>query len=166
MLFVIRPPSNLSEKSMLRKSILLSSVLIAVACLGIRKDMSAEVPSAKASEEASASAPRVFEMRTYIAHPDRLEALHKRFREHTNRLFEKHGMELIGYWTPTDGDASKNTLVYILAYPSREARDASWKAFLDDPDWKKAYAASHEDGPIVAKVESVFLAPTDYSAIR
>lgn len=145
---------------------LLSTLLITVAFLSFSENTSAEEPAEKVSEEAPAAAPRVFEMRTYVAHPDRLEALHKRFREHTNRLFEKHGMELIGYWTPIDGDASKNTLVYILAYPSREARDASWKAFLDDPEWKKVYAASHEDGPIVAKVESVFLAPTDYSAIR
>lgn len=125
---------------------------------------SADDPAAQNPPQAAQE--RVFEMRTYITHPGRLEALHKRFREHTNGLFEKHGMDLIGYWTPSDGEAAKNTLVYILAYPSREARDASWKAFLDDPEWKKVYAESHADGPIVMKVESVFLKPTDYSAIR
>lgn len=109
---------------------------------------------------------RFFEMRTYITHPGKLDALHKRFREHTNRLFQKHGMELVGYWTPTDGDAAQDTLVYILAYPDRESREKSWKAFKDDPEWQKVYAESHKDGVIVKTVESKFLAPTDYSPIK
>ena len=111
-------------------------------------------------------ADRVFEMRTYTTHPGRLDALHARFRDHTNKIFVKHGMELVGYWTPTDEETSSNTLVYILAYPSMEARQASWKAFRDDPDWKKAFAESRADGPIVMKVESRFMAPTDYSPIK
>ncbi len=107
---------------------------------------------------------RFFEMRTYYASPGRLDALNQRFREHTNRLFVKHGMDLIGYWVPADG---KETLIYILAYPDRESRDRSWKAFMDDPEWKKAYAESQKDGvPLAAKVESVFLKPTDYSPIQ
>ena len=106
---------------------------------------------------------RVFEMRTYYTHPGRLDALNKRFREHTNTLFVKHGMDLIGYWTP---QGKEDTLVYILAFPSREAAAASWKAFSNDPDWKKAAAESEKDGKIVAKVESVFLDPTDYSPIK
>lgn len=109
---------------------------------------------------------RFFEMRIYTSHPGRLEALHKRFREHTNRLFKKHGMELVGYWTPVDGDEAKDTLVYILAYPSREAREKAWKDFQNDPEWKEAYKASHVDGVIVKKVESKFLSPTDYSPIK
>jgi uncharacterized protein (DUF1330 family) len=110
---------------------------------------------------------RVFEMRTYHTHPGRLDALNKRFREHTNRLFQKHGMELIGYWTPQEEKQGKaDTLVYILAYPSREAAAASWKAFQADPEWMAAREASEKDGKIVAKVESVFLDPTDYSAIK
>ena len=116
--------------------------------------------------QAQAEQMRVFEMRTYTSHPGRLDALHKRFREHTNSIFVKHGMSLIGYWTPADGPESENTLVYILAYPSRAAREASWKAFREDPDWKKAQAESEADGKIVLKVESVFLNPTDYSPIR
>jgi hypothetical protein len=109
---------------------------------------------------------RFFEQRIYITHPGRLTALHHRFREHTNRLFEKHGMDLVGYWTPTDGPEAENTLIYILAYPSREAREQSWKDFLNDPEWKKVYEESHRDGPIVMKVESKFLIPTDYSPIK
>jgi len=111
-------------------------------------------------------ADRVFEMRTYTTHPGRLDALHARFRDHTNKIFVKHGMELVGYWTPTDEEASSTTLVYILAYPSMEARQASWKAFINDPDWKKAFAESKADGPIVMKVDSRFMAPTDYSPIK
>ncbi len=117
--------------------------------------------------KAAAAGPRVFEMRTYHAHPGRLDALNKRFREHTCRLFQKHGMKLIGFWTPEDENQGKaDTLVYILAYPSREAAKASWKAFQDDPEWKKAREESEKDGKIVAKVESVYLNPTDYSAIK
>jgi hypothetical protein len=109
---------------------------------------------------------RLFEMRTYTAADGKLDDLHKRFRDHTNKLFVKHGMTLVGYWTPTDGDKSKNTLVYILAYPNREAREKSWKAFLADPDWKTARAASEKNGSLVSKVESQFLSPTDYSPIK
>ncbi len=92
--------------------------------------------------------------------------LHKRFREHTNRLFQKHGMTLVGYWTPTEGDNAANTLVYMLAYPSREARDKSWKAFQADPEWQAAYKESHKNGPLVDKVISQYLQPTDYSPIK
>jgi hypothetical protein len=109
---------------------------------------------------------RVFEMRTYITHPGKLPELHRRFRDHTTKLFEKHGMTNIGYWTPADGPEAENTLVYILAYPSKEAREKSWKAFLDDPQWKSVYKESHKNGPLVAKVISQFLSPTDYSPIR
>ena len=120
---------------------------------------------------------RVFEMRVYIAHEGKLEDLHKRFRDHTNKLFVKHGMELVGYWTPNDdqqknplitalNEDPKQTLVYILAYPSREAAAKSWAAFRDDADWKKAYAESHKNGPLVKKVISQYLAPTDYSPIK
>ncbi len=105
-------------------------------------------------------------MRTYTAHDGKFEALHKRFREHTVKLFEKHGMTNIGYWIPSEGPEKENTLVYLLAYPSREAREASWKAFLADPEWQAVYKESHKDGPLVAKVDFKFLAPTDYSAIK
>ncbi len=122
---------------------------------------------ARAADEPSPerSGQRVFELRTYHTFPGKLDALNKRFREHTNRLFKKHGMELVGYWTP-QGEGKSNTLVYILAYPSREAAEASWKAFRADPEWKQAQAASEVDGKLVEKVENVFLDPTDYSPIK
>lgn len=119
-----------------------------------------------ADEKAPETKTRFFEMRTYTANDGKLDALHARFRDHTNKLFVKHGMEIVGYWVPTDAEKSKNTLVYILAYPSKEARDASWKAFQADPDWKTAMAASEKDGKLVKKVEQLFMTPTDYSPIK
>ena len=122
------------------------------------------VQSAKAADEPSSG--RLFEMRTYVANDGKMADLHKRFREHTNKLFVKHGMELVGYWTPVDGPDAANTLVYILAYPNKEAREKSWKGFMADADWQAAYKASHVAGPLVKKVESKFLNPTDYSPIK
>ncbi len=104
---------------------------------------------------------RVYEMRTYYAASGKLDALQARFRNHTCKLFEKHGMTNVGYWVPIDNPDNK--LIYILAYPSRKARDESWKAFQADPDWQKARKESETQGPLVAKVEALFLAATDYS---
>ena len=110
---------------------------------------------------------RIFEMRTYTAAPGRFEALKSRFRDHTIRLFEKHGMTNIGYWVPADPPNSENTLVYILAYPSREAAKKSWADFRADPDWQKAVKESERDGKILTKSpESVFLTPADFSKIK
>lgn len=118
---------------------------------------------AQAAPPAAPAAGRVFEMRTYYCHPGRLDALNKRFREHTVGLFKKHGMENVGYWVPTD---KPDVLVYILAYPSREAATKAWAAFRSDPDWNKARTASEADGPIVQKVESVFMTAVDYSPMK
>ncbi len=109
---------------------------------------------------------RVFEMRTYYAHPGKMEALQARFRDHTCKLFEKHGMTNIGYWSPIDPKQADLKLVYILAFPSKEAADQSWKDFRDDPEWKRVREASEVNGPLVAKVESVYLNPTDYSPVK
>ncbi|HXG11458.1 MAG TPA: NIPSNAP family protein [Gemmataceae bacterium] len=109
---------------------------------------------------------RVFELRTYHAAPGKMEALHARFRNHTCRLLQKHGMTLVGFWVPADPTQAEQKLIYVLAFPSREAAEKSWKAFRDDPEWKAAKAASEKDGVLVEKVESVFLNPTDYSPLR
>ena len=106
---------------------------------------------------------RVFEMRTYTTAEGRLDTLHKRFGNHTNYLFVKHGMTLIGYWTPVE---KPETLVYILAYPSMDARKNSWDGFMNDEAWKKAWTDSKKDGPVVIGIETQFLNPTDYSPIR
>lgn len=109
---------------------------------------------------------RVFEVRTYTTHEGRLDALHTRFRNHTMRLFEKHGMANVAYWTPEDPALVHNTLVYVLAHQSREAATRSWDAFRNDPEWQKVKADSEADGPIIVRLESVFGEATDYSPLR
>lgn len=132
------------------RSVMLAGLLAAVA-LAVRP-----APGDAAAEEK----PVLYELRTYTTSPGRLPALHKRFADHTMRLFEKHGMRNVIYWTPTD---LEDTLVYVIAHESKDAADKSWAGFRSDPEWKKAYAASREDGPIVTKVVSQYLTPTEYS---
>ena len=119
------------------------------------------VPAASAQ-----AAPRVYELRTYTAHDGKLDALHARFRDHTLRLFEKHGMENVAYFAPSDDPLAANTLVYVLAHESRTAAQASWAAFAADPEWIAARDASQVEGPLVASVVSVFMTATDYSPLR
>jgi hypothetical protein len=110
---------------------------------------------------------RVFELRTYTAAPGKLDALNARFRDHTNNLFKKHGMTIIGFWMPAPQKEGEEKLIYILAYPSKEAAEKSWKGFLGDPEWLKARAESEKNGPLLAKrPESVYMTPTDYSPIK
>jgi hypothetical protein len=109
----------------------------------------------------------VFELRTYTAPPGKLADLQKRFRDHTLKMFEKHGMTNIGYWVPADPPNSENTLVYIIAHKDREAAKKSWADFRADPAWQAVVKESQKDGPLTAKPpESVFLNPTDYSPIK
>jgi len=104
---------------------------------------------------------RCYELRTYYAAPGKLDDLHARFRDHTMKIFEKHGMVNIGYWVPVENPDNK--LVYMLAFPSREARGQAWKEFGADPDWKAAQKASEANGRLVTNVVSILLAATDYS---
>lgn len=109
---------------------------------------------------------RVFELRTYTAPPGKLADLHARFRNHTLRIFAKHGMTNVIYLAPMDAPLKDNTLIYLLAHKDREAAKASWAAFTSDPEWKKVAAESQVNGRIVEKVESVFLTATDYSPMK
>jgi len=143
---------------MVRPMILVLGLLLST-CL-FKSDLAAQ------QRAESGSMTQVFEHRTYTTHPGRLDALLRRFRDHTTRIFAKHGMLNVGYWVPKDPPLSENTLIYILAYPSMEAREASWAAFRADPDWVEARTASELDGPINIGVESFFMDPTDFSAIR
>ena len=113
-----------------------------------------------------APAVKVFEIRTYHTFPGRLDALHKRFREYTMKMFEKHGMTNVGYWVPQDSPARESTLIYVISHASREAAKANWAAFVADPEWKKISEASQVDGKIVERIESVFMDATDYSPIE
>ena len=111
------------------------------------------------------AAESVYELRTYTAPEGKLDALLARFRDHTIRIFNKHNMQSVGYFVPQD-ERSKNTLIYILKHPSREAADKNWKDFADDPEWKKVAAESEANGKIVTKVERVWLTPTQFSMMK
>jgi hypothetical protein len=106
---------------------------------------------------------RVYELRIYTAEDGKLDALHQRFRDHTLELFEKHGMKNIAYWTPMDEPKSENTLIYLLEHESRDAAAASWKAFIDDPEWKRVAAESEANGKLVKSIEALYLQPTPYT---
>jgi hypothetical protein len=109
---------------------------------------------------------RVFELRTYYPAAGKMKALHARFRDHTCKLFKKHGMTLIGFWIPAVAKEADSKLVYMLAFPSRKAAEKSWKAFQEDPEWKKVKDDSEKDGKLVDKLGSVYLSPTDYSPMK
>ena len=96
---------------------------------------------------------RVFELRIYHVNPGKMSALHERFRDRTNKLLEKHGMTLVGFWTPTEPKEAEATLYYLVAHPSQEAAQKSWDAFRADPDWQKAQKDSEVNGRLVTKVE-------------
>ena len=113
---------------------------------------------------AAPAAAQVYELRTYTTNDGKLSNLHARFRDHTIGLFDKHGMESIGYWVPTSEPEASNTLIYVLRHESRDAAKASWGAFATDPAWHKVAKESEKDGRILAKYpESVFMAAADFS---
>ncbi|MEZ5559916.1 MAG: NIPSNAP family protein [Pseudomonadales bacterium] len=107
----------------------------------------------------------VYELRTYTTHDGRLPALHARFRDHTMRLFEKHGMHNVAYWIPVD---RPNTLVYVIAHDSESSIEPAWRAFAADPEWQAVAADSQKDGPILIEggIQRQFLKATDYSPMR
>jgi hypothetical protein len=118
------------------------------------------------TESVQAQSKRVFELRMYHTVPGRLPALEARFRDDTIRIFNKHNMTSLGYWTPEDAPLKDNELIYILAHPSREAATKNWAAFRDDPEWQKVSKASEADGKIVEKVDSIYMDPLDFSKIK
>jgi hypothetical protein len=105
----------------------------------------------------------VYELRVYHAAPGRLGDLLARFRDHTIKLFDRHGMKSLAYWTPLDEPQKSNTLIYILQHPSREAAVANWKSFQDDPEWKSVRDKSEANGKLAEKIDSTFMVLTDFS---
>lgn len=105
----------------------------------------------------------VFELRVYHTVEGRLPALLARFRDHTVALFTRHGITSVAYWTPLDEPLKGKTLIYVLKHPSRDEAAKNWKAFQDDPEWVKVKAESEASGPIVEKIDSTYMALTDYS---
>ncbi len=112
---------------------------------------------------ARAQSHRVFEVRTYTTAEGKLEALHKRFRDHTMRIFKKHGMESVVYLAPQDAPLKENTLIYVISHESREQAKKNWADFAADPEWQKVAA---ESGVGRVKVDSVYADPTDYSPLK
>jgi hypothetical protein len=137
----------------------MKTMICSVFALGVMSMSSMAAEPAKSDN-------RVFEIRTYYAPPGKMKNLHARFRDHTCKLLEKHGMTLIGFWVPTDPEGAEEVLIYIVAHPSEEAAKKNWDEFRKDEDWLKLKKESEKDGPIVSKVESKFFNPTDYSKIK
>ena len=121
----------------------------------------AAVSTAPAAEPAKDT--MLYELRIYTAEKGKLDALHARFRDHTLKLFEKHGITNIGYWVPVKND--ENKLYYIIAHKDKAGRDESFKKFGADPDWQKAVKESQKDGSLTTKdgIQSILLTATDYS---
>lgn len=108
----------------------------------------------------------IYELRTYWAAPGKAEALHQRFRGLTLGLFDRHNMQVVGFWIPDPITEQTGDLVYIMAFPDREALKQAWDAFRADPDWQAGKAASEVNGLLTSKVTSVVLEPTDYSPLQ
>ena len=121
------------------------------------------VAAREAREGSEADPGTVYELRIYHAAPGKLDELQARFRDHTVKIFERHGMKSVAYWTPADEPQKSNTLIYILQHPSRAAAEANWKSFQDDPEWKSVRAKSEENGKLVEKVDVTFMSLTDFS---
>ena len=105
----------------------------------------------------------IYELRIYHAAPGKLNDLLARFREHTDKIFARHGMKSLAYWAPLDEPDKSNMLIYILEHPSREAAAANWKSFQDDPEWQSVRDKSEANGKLVEKVDSTYMALTDFS---
>jgi hypothetical protein len=146
---------------MLRKKIVLPFLFVAVFASGYFAGSAREQGLAHAQAQG-----RVFELRTYTAHDGKLGNVVNRFRDHTMKIFARHGMMSVGYWTPEDAPLAQNTLIYILAHPSREAAKKNWDEFRNDADWKAAKGASEANGPIVEKTTSVFMDATSFSPLK
>jgi hypothetical protein len=152
--------------TMTRRASLAASLVVPalLAVAALRSGAADEKPTPAAARSDGSDKGRYYEMRIYTAAPGKMDALHKRFRDHTLKLFEKHGIRNVGYWTGTGKNEGK--LYFIISYPSEQSREKHWNAFANDPDWQKAKKASEESGALVAGVEQVFMNPTDYSPVK
>ncbi len=152
---------------MLRKRLLLIFLVITVFGFGFVAGRSNHpdtiAAAAVAQPEGSGT---VFELRTYTANEGKLDALQARFRDHTIKLFKRHGIRSIGYWVPEDPPLAQHTLIYILEHPSREAAKKNWEEFRSDPEWQKVKAESEASGSIVSKVDSVYMRAANYSPLK
>ena len=144
----------------------LTAVTVLMACAAAWGTRGGRDAGSAAAPPAEPATPELYELRIYTAAPGKIDALNDRFRDHTLRLFEKHGIRSVGYWTGVD-DGRRETLYYLIAYPDREARERRLvNGIAKDPAFLKAVAESERGGKLTSAVESVLLAPTDYSPMR
>lgn len=148
----------MDTRSNLRRTYALAALSFAIGSLMTAYLMRTKTVQAQSS--------RVFELRVYHTLPGRLPALESRFRDHTIQIFNKHQMTSVGYWIPQDSPQKENTLIYILAHESRESAKKNWAEFGADPEWQKVAKASEADGKIVEKIESTYMTPADFSAMK
>jgi hypothetical protein len=152
---------------MATKRVLLAGAMVALFGTGYALGRVAPVAEAEASPlDELQAADRVYELRTYTAPEGKLDDLLTRFRDHTVRIFDRHGMTSVGYWLPQDTTLRQNTLVYLLVHPSRAAADQAWRDFGADPEWQRVSEESQRDGRIVSQVVRMYLDPTDFSQMR
>jgi NIPSNAP len=109
---------------------------------------------------------RTIELRTYVCFPGRLPALHQRIQDYNFEIWSRLGLDPIGFFTPTEGDRAADTLIYLIASDSPEAAKIAWEKFDADPEWIEARALTELDGPIVDTVDSIFMEPTAFSAVK
>ena len=114
----------------------------------------------------SSSSHHVYELRLYRVNEGKMDALIARFGDHTDAIFKRHNMNSIGYWVPEDAPYSQNLFVYVLEHSSREEARKNWAAFQADPEWKKVKAESETDGPLADHIDSYFMNPTSFSAMK
>jgi hypothetical protein len=136
------------------------TLLQSIPALALLAQTAAAEPQASKTGSPSTA---VFELRIYHTYEGKLETLLTRFREHTTKLFEKHGMKNIAYWTPTDDPLKGKTLIYVISHASRDAATANWKAFGEDPEWISVRDKSEANGKLVENVDSTFMVLTDFS---
>jgi hypothetical protein len=139
---------------------------VTICLLAAAVSVSAVVAGARKLAAEPPRPPRVFQLRTYYPRQGQMEAVKERFRDHGVALFKKHGIEVIGFWTPHDERDRENRLVYLIAWPSMEAAKAAWKSFGGDPDRKRIWAEYNKDGDIVDHWEAVYLDPIDFSPLQ
>jgi hypothetical protein len=163
----VLPMSWFTKRSSLGIVIMLATVVVAV--LGMIAAVvyqPAQTAPIREAPTAGARTQQVFELRIYTAAAGKIDALNQRFRDHTLRLFEKHGIKSIGYWTAID-EQHHGRLYYIVAYPDRESREKMLvNGIAKDPEFREAVARSEKEGKLAEGVESVLMVPTDYSPIK
>ena len=162
---------NLSKSIQMK----LASALLSLLFLSV---LSASAQDAPPTVPESTPGEAVYELRIYYPHDGKLDELLARFRNHTTGLFEKHGFTNVGYWVTRRGEdmsyathlvaenGGKATLLYIVSFPDMETRNASWEAFVNDPEWKKVYEESRVNGALVEEIHQAYMNPTDFSKLK